>query len=64
MEPLRVTPEAWEAYREAFRSLGPCHRLVDRWRHDLKWDVPESFVAKWLAPERAKLVVPARGAHA
>lgn len=50
-----ISPVAWEAYRSAFRALGPCHRAVDRWRHDLKWSVPESVVAAWLAPERAKL---------
>lgn len=54
--PMQITPEAWEAYRNAFRSLGPCHRLVDRWRYDLKWTVPEKLVANWLAPERSKLV--------
>lgn len=51
----QITPEAWEAYRSAFRSLGPCHRLVDRWRHDLKWNVPDYVVKDWLAHERAKL---------
>ncbi len=52
---IKVTPEVWEAYRAAYRALGPCHRLVDRWRHDLKWNVPDHVVAAWLAHERAKL---------
>jgi hypothetical protein len=56
MTAMPISPEAWEAYRSAFRSLGPRHRNVDRWRHDLKWGVPESVVANYLAEERAKLV--------
>ncbi len=56
MKPMQITPEAWEAYRSAFRSLGPRHKLVDRWRYDLKWNVPESAVANWLSTERSKLV--------
>lgn len=53
---LPVSRDAWEAFRSAFRSLGPRHRWVDRWRHDLRWIIPEQFVAAWLAPERAKFV--------
>lgn len=56
---LKITPETWQAYRSAFRALGPRHKAVDRWRHDLKWSVPESVVAGWLAPERANLVAEA-----
>jgi hypothetical protein len=53
---INVSREAYAAYRSAFRAIGPCHRLVDRWRHDLKWIVPEKFIEGWLAPERAKFV--------
>lgn len=59
MSAMPIGPEAWEAYRSAFRSLGPRHFAVDRWRHDLKWNVPEEVVADWLAPERARLVTKA-----
>ncbi len=52
---VQITPEAWEAYRGAFRALGPCHRLVDRWRHDLRWSVPDHVVSAWLADERARI---------
>lgn len=54
-----ITPEAWEAYRSAFRAMGPRHRLIDRWRYDLKWNVPESVIANWLAEERSHLVTKA-----
>ncbi len=54
-----ITPEAWEAYRAAFRAMGPRHKLIDRWRYDLKWGVPESVVAGWLAEERSHLVTKA-----
>jgi hypothetical protein len=59
---MPISREAWEAYRSAFRALGPRHRMVDRWRYDLDWSVPEPVVADWLAPERAKLVE--RAGHA
>ncbi len=54
-----ITPEAWEAYRSAFRAMGPRHKIIDRWRYDLQWHVPESVVAGWLAEERSKLVTKA-----
>ena len=41
-----------EAMREAECKLGPRHRLVDRWRHELGWNVEPSAVATWLEPER------------
>lgn len=56
-----VSPEAWALYRSTFRSIGPRHRLIDRWRHDLKWTIAESVAAPWLAEERAKLVLPKGG---
>lgn len=59
---LSITPEAFEAYRSAFRALGPRHKLVDRWRYDLKWNVPQEVVANWLAEERARLIP--NGGHA
>jgi len=62
MTAMPISPEAWEAYRSVFRSLGPRHRLVDRWRYDPKWNVPESAVGNWLAEERSKLV--AKGGRA
>lgn len=55
MSAMQITPEAWEAYRSAFRALGPRHRIIDRWRYDLGWKVEEHVVANWLAEERAKL---------
>jgi hypothetical protein len=55
MTPTPISPEAWEAYRSTFRSLGPRHRSVDRWRHTLKWTIAEPVVANYLAEERAKL---------
>lgn len=55
MSAMQITPEAWEAYRSAFRALGPRHRIIDRWRYDLGWKVEERVVANWLAEERAKL---------
>ncbi|CAB4164939.1 hypothetical protein UFOVP833_3 [uncultured Caudovirales phage] len=60
--PLQITPEAWQAYRSVFRSLGPRHRNVDRWRHDLKWKVEEHVIADYLAEERAALVTKAGNA--
>lgn len=62
MTALPISPEAWEAYRAAFRALGPRHRNVDYWRHKLKWHVPDAVVAKYLAPERARFV--AKAGHA
>lgn len=59
MTAMPISPEAWEAFRGAFRALGPRHRLVDRWRYDLKWNVPESAISNWLAEERSKLVTKA-----
>ena len=59
---LSITPEAFAAYRSAFRSLGPRHVLVDRWRHDLRWSVPADVIYNYLALERAKLVE--RAGHA
>lgn len=56
MTTMQITPEAWEAYRSAFRALGPCHRNVDRWRYELGWKVDEHVIAGYLAMERAKLV--------
>lgn len=53
---VQITPEAWEAYRSAFRALGPCHAMVDHWRHDLGWHIPESAVLEFLAEERARFV--------
>jgi hypothetical protein len=55
MTAMLISPQAWGAYRSAFRSLGPKHRAVDRWRYDLKWNVPDHVVSDWLADERAKL---------
>lgn len=40
-----------EEYRKAFRSFGPRHRNVDRWRYELGWNVPNSVVKAYLAPE-------------
>ncbi len=53
---LPISADAWAAYRSTFRSLGPRHRNVDHWRHDLKWNVPEPVIANYLAEERAALV--------
>ncbi len=52
----RIGPEAWEAYRSVFRSLGPRHRIIDRLRYDLKWTIAEEVAGPWLAEERGKLV--------
>lgn len=38
--------------RELFRALGPAHRQVDRWRHDLGWKVDEDVVDGFLKGDR------------
>lgn len=61
-KPTPITREAFEAYRSAFRALGPRHRMVDRWRYDLGWNCAEPVVAGYLAEERSHLVE--RAGHA
>jgi len=56
MKTMQITPEAWAAYRGAFRAMGPRHKMIDRWRYDLGWNCPEDVIASYLADERAKLV--------
>ena len=54
-----ITPEAWAAFRSAYRAMGPKHKLMDRWRYDLGWNCPEHVIANYLAEERANLVTKA-----
>ena len=60
---MPISLDAWEAFRSVYRSLGPRHRNVDHWRHDLKWNVPEHVIANYLAPERAKLTAGNKEVH-
>lgn len=43
-----------EAYRKAFRELGPRHRNVDRWIQELGWGIERRALEAYLAPESPK----------
>lgn len=53
---ITASPSTWAAYRDAFRCLGPRHRLLDRWCHDLGWEIPHEVAAPFLAPEMPRTV--------
>jgi hypothetical protein len=44
----------YAAYRATFRELGPRHKALDRWKHELGWHVSLQFANSWLEPERKK----------
>lgn len=46
-----VSRDFWDAYWQAFAELGPRHRNVARWIHDLGWLIDMSDVRSYLAPE-------------
>jgi hypothetical protein len=50
-----IGPEAFAVFREAWRSLGPWHRVVDRWRFDLGWHVEPEVVRTLLERDHARL---------
>lgn len=51
-EPPAVIPisaETFAAFREEFRKIGPRHRNVDRWEHDLGWTIDPRVADDYLA---------------
>ena len=51
---MLVSAAFTDAYRKEFRAFGPRHRNVDRWRYELGWNVPNSVVNAYLAPEEPR----------
>lgn len=43
-----ISREAFAEFRKAWREQGPRHRLVDRWRFDLGWNIEPEAVRAWL----------------
>lgn len=46
---IPVSAETIAAYREEFRKIGPRHRNVDRWEHDLGWKIDPKVADDYLA---------------
>ena len=44
----QIRAEVLEAYREEFRKIGPRHRNVDRWEHDLGWRIDPAVADAYL----------------
>jgi hypothetical protein len=58
---IPVGRDTWAAYREAYCAIGPRHRIIDRWRYDLGWEVSADVAEAFLAPETRHLKLPAWG---
>ena len=43
--------QAFAAFREARADLGPCHRIIDRWRYDLGWTIDDAVALPFLRAE-------------
>lgn len=46
---IPISAETFAAFREEFRKIGPRHRNVDRWEHDLGWIIDPRVADDYLA---------------
>tara|TARA_R110000822_G_C15212210_1_gene483449 strand:+ start:719 stop:940 length:222 start_codon:yes stop_codon:yes gene_type:complete len=46
---IPISAETFAAFREEFRKIGPRHRNVDRWEHDLGWTIDPRVADDYLA---------------
>lgn len=51
---IPVSADFIAAFREVWREQGPRHRLVDRWRYDLGWNIEPEVVRAFLEQDRPK----------
>lgn len=42
------------AFREQWRKQGECHRIVDRWRYELGWNIAPEVVRAFLEGDRPR----------
>ncbi len=46
---IPIGANALAIFREEFRKIGPRHRNVDRWEHDLGWTIDPRVADDYLA---------------